>query len=323
MREYYAAKTIGEALDRTTMLLWPPRRGVWLRIAIIALFLGGGMINPIRTDSLNWSGAPTGIPGPSAISGYMSLILTILAGLLIAGLIYIVISSIFQFIFVDCLSSGKILLTRTLRLRWRKGMHLVGFYIILLIIILFCTFVATLTIMVPVLLSKDPGIIRILLLLIETLVVLLIILIPIWVLAILTADFVVPVMIEDDSGILTGWRQVITIFQGRWIEAGIYIALKLVLITITGIILGMVIFLISIPLGITNAVLNTGSGWSPDITPIGILCVGLGTAAMLLISLLLLVPVITFFRYYSLAVLRDLDSRYTLLPEYQLNRNPL
>ncbi|PKL59142.1 MAG: hypothetical protein CVV33_09355 [Methanomicrobiales archaeon HGW-Methanomicrobiales-4] len=228
MREYFATKTIEEAFNRTATLLWPPRTGIWLRLAIVALFLGGGMINPLRTDDMQVSGVQTSLPGTGIISGYMTVLLTVLGIFLIIGLIYIVFSAVFQFVFVDCLSSGEILLTRTFRLRWKKGLHLVFFYIILLALILVSAFMVTLTIIIPALLYENPDFIRILILLIETLVILLIILIPVWILAILTADFVVPVMIVDDCGIITGWRRVITLFQGRWTEAAIYTSLKII-----------------------------------------------------------------------------------------------
>ena len=296
------------------MLLWPPRKGVWLRVAIITLFLGGGMINPFRTDSMQVSDVQGSLPGPEVLSGYMPLIFSFFAALLIAGFLYICVSAVFQFVFVDCLSSGKILFTRTFRLRWGKGLHLIGFYLILLVIILISALLVILTVMMPVFVSETRDFLTILIRLMETLIILLIILMPVWIIAILTADFVVPVMIVDDTGIISGWKQVVTLFHGRWTDAGTYIALKIFLIFLAGVILGVITFLISIPLGIPDIALTIEQGSTP--TPSGILLIGLGTGAMMVKSLLLLVPVITFFRYYSLAVLRDLSPRYSLLPPY-------
>jgi hypothetical protein len=320
MREHFVTKNIKEALDRTAELLWPPRTGIWLRISIIALFLGGGMINPFRADNVQLSEVQNSLPGTEALSGHITLFFTVLAGFLVAGLIYVIFSAIFQFIFVDCLSSGEILLTRRFSLRWRKGLHLVGFYLILLTLILTSAFAVALTIIMPALLYENPDFVKVLILLTEVLLILLITLIPVWIIAILTADFVVPVMIVDDCGIITGWRRIITLFHGRWTEAGIYTALKIFLTFLAGIILGTIIFLISIPLGIIGDILTIGAGYTPMITPAGVIRIGLATVVMILISLLLMVPVITFFRYYSLAVLRDLDPFYSLLPDYQDTR---
>jgi len=306
--------SIDEAMNRTWNLLWPPRTGVWIRLAIIALFLGGVVINPIKTETTQ-TGVPVSLSCPATITGYTDLLMTLAAGLMIAGVIYVVISSLLQFIFVDCISTNIIILTRTIRLRWGKGIRLVGFYLILLLIILVSMIVLTLMILVPGMQAEDFNLARYMILIIETLLALLIVLIPVWVFAILTADFVVPVMIIDDCGIIAGWRRIIRLFSGRWMDAGIYTGLKILLIFISGIIIGIIIFLISIPLGLVGAIVSVGTGVTQAMAPEGILMIIAGTGAMILVSLFLLVPVITFFRYYSLAVLRDLDQRYNLLPD--------
>ncbi|MDD1728380.1 MAG: hypothetical protein LUQ50_04825, partial [Methanospirillum sp.] len=137
MPHHYATSAMSEAIDRTIFLLWPPKSGIWIRVAIIALFLGGGMVNPIRTDPVSGSGAPCfGIPGSIVLSDFSDLVYTITLGILIAGFIYVMISAVFQFIFVDCLSTNTILLTRTLHIRWKQGLRLVGFYLFLLALIL-------------------------------------------------------------------------------------------------------------------------------------------------------------------------------------------
>lgn len=306
------ATTIDEALTRTWSLLWPPYPGVWIRLAIIALFLGGAVLNPLKSDTTLTRTVE--ITSPAAVADYMDILITLAAGILVAGVIYVVISSVLQFIFVDCLSSGNIQLTRTLRLRWGKGMRLVGFYLVLLLVILSTVLFLMIQIVLPGMQGGHFDLIRFMILLIETLLVSLIVLIPIWIIAILTADFVVPVMIVDDSGIISGWKRIIKLFSGRWMDAGIYTGLKILLIFATGIIIGLIVFLISIPLGLINMAISFGSGFILDQGNIGVVMLGVGTGAMILISLFLLVPVITFFRYYSLAVLRDLDPDYNLLP---------
>jgi len=311
--EHDTASAIDEALNRTRTLLWPPKTGVWIRLAIIALFLGGVVVNPLRTDTAQ-SCVPVAMPGPEMIAAYTNLLMTLTAGLLVAGVIYVGISSLLQFIFVDCLSTNTILLTRTIRLRWGKGLRLVGFYLLLLLIIIISMICLTLTILVPGMQNEHFDLARFMILIIETLLALLVVLIPVWVIAILTADFVVPVMIVDDCGIFAGWKRMINLFSGRWMDAGIYTGLKILLIFISGMILGVIIFIISIPLGLLDTVASVGSGITPILNPTGIIVIGVGTVAMILLSLLLLVPVITFFRYYSLVVLRDLDPTYNLLP---------
>ena len=315
MSHHYATSAMSEAINRTILLLWPPKSGIWIRVAIIALFLGGGMVNPIRNNSFPGSGASCfGIPGSMVLSDFSNLVYALALGLLIAGFVYVVISAIFQFIFVDCLSTNTILLTRTFHVRWKQGLRLVGFYLFLLALILFSAVILVLLFIAPAIQSGALDFYGLMLLIIESLLLLLVILIPVWVLAILTADFVVPVMIVDECGIVSGWRRMITIFSGRWIEAVIYTAGKIILIFVSGAVLGIILFLLSIPLGIPAMIISAGTGVSQVMEPTGIVFLGLGTAVLFLLSLVLLVPVITFFRYYSLAFLRDLEPVYNLLP---------
>jgi hypothetical protein len=284
------------------------------------LFLGGGIINPIKIDDGNMTDFQFAkFLYPSALSGYLDIIITLMVGVCIAGLLYVIISAIFQFVFVDCLSSGKILLARPFKVRIGKGIHLFGFYLLLFLIIILCIIALTILLIIPACTNGIPDLIPLLVLLIETLILLFFLMTPVWILAILTADFVVPVMIVDNIGVIAGWRRVIQIYRGRWIEAGIYTGIKIFITVLTGLILGTMVFLISIPLGFVSAFsMSTGEtllvNHGPELIPLI-----LGTIAVFLISLFLLVPVITFFRYYSLAVLRDLSPEYNLLPANQVS----
>jgi len=44
--EMYAFSRLEGAFQRTKSLLWPPQWGIWLRLAVIALFVGGGASFP-------------------------------------------------------------------------------------------------------------------------------------------------------------------------------------------------------------------------------------------------------------------------------------
>lgn len=309
--------SLEEAYDRTIILLWPPRPGIWFRIAIIALFLGGGMINPFGSHDI----PETSIFSPGSIAPYDTILILVGTAILIGGFMYVVVSAIFQFIFVDCLSSDKIFLTRTIRIRWRKGVHLVGFYMLLLSAIIMAVIGVTLLLFIPLFMQGKPDLMHLLITLVEALVMLFFVLIPVWILAILAADFVVPVMIVDDAGVIGGWKRVFSLFQGNWREVGMYIGLKIILILISGIILGIILFLISILIGLTDIVLSMNTTIPPAFSSYDQVRIILGTGAMMLISLFLLVPVVTFFRYYSLVVLRDLGSVYNLLPDNEKTEN--
>jgi hypothetical protein len=278
------------------------------------------MANPFSTDNVRIPALnETGIPPSGSLAGYGDLLAIIGTIILAAGIIYVIISAVFQFVFVDCLSSSRILLTRTLRIRMGKGVHLVGFYLFLLAIIILAAIGVSFLMIFPHLSLPAPNPIHLLVAIVETLILLLIILIPVWIVAILTADFVVPVMIVDDTGIIQGWRRVLSLFQGNWGNATTYTGLKILLSVISGVILGIIIFLISIPLDLAGAILRVENGNAASPSLLALIPVILGAGTMILISLLLLVPVITFFRYYSLIVLRDLNLTYNLLSDFKKN----
>lgn len=316
MTTHLALTTIDEAIERTLQLLWPPKKGIWIRIALIVLFLGGGLISPPNMENFSFSSTGVLPMSPDHLGDQMDLMLTVVSGIVVAGLLYVMVSAIFQFVFVDCLSSGNVTLADPFRLRWRKGMHLLGFYLVLLLIMLICMVFLTFWFLGPVLNSGNPDILSLLIAVVQMLILLFIILIPVWIAAILTADFVVPVMITDDAGIILGWFRVIDLFSGRWIEAGIYTGLKILLIVVSGMIIGVVAFLISLPwsFGLFSGSIESDLSGSGSSALLGLLA---GTILIFLVSLFLLVPVLTFFRYYSLVVLRTLDSRYDLLSQRQ------
>lgn len=306
---------IEEAVDRTIALLWPPSPGVWVRIALIVFFLGGCVIHPVGTDDISLPGFhPDSLAFDQSLIQYSDLVFLVIFLIFAGGIAYVIISSIFQFVFVDCLSSDTILLTRTLKIRIAKGFRLMAFYLILLGIMCMVAFVLSFLFFVPLLTRGDANMIDLLVALITVLVLLMVLLIPVWILAILTADFVVPVMILDDTGIIAGWKRVYTLFQGNGRVIAIYTLLKIILIIASGVVLGIIAFLISIPLGLSGELTSADTGISQVLSSDGLILLLMGTGAMVLISLLLLVPVITFFRYYSLIVLSRLNPVYTLLP---------
>lgn len=306
---------IEEAFDRTVALLWPPSPAVWFRIALIVFFLGGCVIQPFGTDDFILPGFHTDevVFQEYLLQNSDPIFLSILL-IFAGGIAYVIISSIFQFVFVDCLSSDTIILTRTLTIRIGKGVRLMIFYLFLLGIVSLAAIVLSLLFFVPVLTGGDASMVDLLIALITVLVLVILLLIPVWVLAILTADFVVPVMILDDTGIIAGWRSTLTLFQGNERTIAMYTGLKIVLIIASGVVLGAMAIIISIPLGLLGDLASAEDGIVPLQSTDAIISLLMGTGAMVLTSLVLLVPVITFFRYYSLVVLGNLNPAYTLLP---------
>ncbi|MEA2034616.1 MAG: hypothetical protein U9N40_03880 [Euryarchaeota archaeon] len=47
--DYYAFSELDNAINRTKNLLWPVKKAIWLRLAVISLFAGAGTgLNPFQ-----------------------------------------------------------------------------------------------------------------------------------------------------------------------------------------------------------------------------------------------------------------------------------
>lgn len=315
--DYYAVSEISGVTDRTKNLLWPFRWGVWLRIALIALFIGGGggfNIPGGSYDDVSDTGlAPGSIPDLGMDT--LGLILLIVGVVLLLALIWMFIGSILQFVFVDCLTSGQILLTRTFKERSGKGVRLFLFNIGIGLI--FFLFVAALALifLLPLMGGAPPGDALVIGTVLTFALLILLLLIPFVLIAVFTTDFVVPVMIRDDCGVIAAWRQVIAIFSPEWKQAVVYVLAKFVL--------GIVAFILMV-IVLLLAVLITAIPFVIIGVVLAMVFKGMNVVFLLLLIpfvlivilevLLIEVPIVTFLRYYSLQVLGKLDATYALLP---------
>jgi hypothetical protein len=314
---YYASGEISGAIDRTKNLLWPFQWGVWLRIALIALFIGGGggfNLPGSSFDDVSDTGlAPGSFPDPGP--DMLGLILLLAGVVLLLALIWMFVGSILQFVFVDCLTSGQILLTRTFRERSGKGVRLFLFNIGIALIFIFIIAALALIFFLPMMGGAPPGDALMISKLLLFLFLMLLLLIPIVLIALITTDFVVPVMVRDDCGVIAAWRQVAGLLASEWKQAVVYVLAKVVL-GIAAFILMVIVLLIAvlitaIPfviLGFALVVVFKGINamFLLLLIPFGLL--------VILEALLIDVPIVTFFRYYSLQVLGRLDATYALLP---------
>ena len=133
----------------------------------------------------------------------------------------------------------------------------------------------------------------------------------------LTTDFVVPIMICEDCGVIRGWRRLIRMTSADSRQIAIYIVTRLVLGFIVGIVLAVLVILtlvvIAIPFVLIGTMLPGPFQAGNDISIISSLIPYLIIAIP--VALLIAVPFITFFRYYALLVLEGLEPEYRLLPE--------
>jgi hypothetical protein len=311
--DYHAFSAFDGAVSRTKSLLWPFNIGVWLRLAVIAFFVGGFG----GGGGSNYSFPDRGGQDIGSMPDFFGLapttLLLIVAALIVLALVFTYIASVFQFVFVDCLTSGRVSLSRTFRERMGPGFSFFLFDV--LMAFLFIAVMIGLVIFGAVT-GIFSGISNVVALLLILPVVILLALV-VGLVLMLTVDFVVPVMIADGCGIVEGWRRAYGILRADLKNAAVYVIAKVVLSIVAALIMAVLGLIVLGIVGVPLFVVALLAGLFADGFALGalVLLVLVGILIALPFLLLLQVPFVTFFRFYSLDVLRRFSPAHDLLAE--------
>ncbi|RQD84676.1 MAG: hypothetical protein D5R96_00715 [Methanocalculus sp. MSAO_Arc2] len=318
MAEYYAFAELDRAIQSTKDLLWPFQAGIWIRLAIISFFLGwgGGFPQPTWSSDGDFYGEVfSGLQAP-AFPDNVGLILAVILGIGILALAYILIGSILQFVFVDCIATKNVSLSQTFRPRMGKGFRLFLFQIG--ITILFLLLIAA--VFLPFILASGgltgfPNVFPRASLLLVMIPLFLIFAVIIALIQLITIDFVVPVMIKKDCGVIEGWRSIVAAISNDVMQTVIYVIVRFLAALGAGIVMIILTLLllaiIAIPFVLVGFFIYTFAVLSTIflIILLGIPYLIIAISAALMVS----VPFITFFRTYSLMVLGRLSPENALL----------
>jgi hypothetical protein len=303
--------------------LVPVDVGRWLRLALLALLIGGvgsGTVSfgPNGTADVDVPAdrvpsAPPG-PGPDAVQpglpGGDGVVLAVVAATLAAvvavGLALAVAGAVAEFVLVDGLVSSDVRLRRPFRDRLGPGVRLFAFRVGmgLLVAALVAAVVA-----VVVLAGATVG------------PIVAIALVPLGLLALaaavvvglvlaLTRAFVVPTMVATGEGVLDAWRTVWPSLRDDPIEVGTFLVVRFVAGVAAGIAVGIVALLAGIvvaaPFAILGGVVVAALAAADVGTALVVAAVApialVGVAAVVAAVALVRVPVVVFFRYYALFV---------------------
>lgn len=313
-----AVDNLGDAIDVTRNFLTPIRASMWLKLAIIVLFvssLGGGFP----------AGAPTGDPQVSdagvdeatdelditADELVLALVMLAVIGLafwLVLGFI----GAILEFVFIKSLVSSEVHVRQYARDNLGRGIHLFGFRVAVSLgagllvagppVLLYVSGVG-LDAVGPVTVVAFFGYALLVGLLYA-------------VVRRFTSEFVAPVMLLQERGILDAWRRYWQTLRDNPGEYGVYLVLIWILQFVGQIAAGFVIAIAAIVLAIPFVIamfvlfLLGPIGWA--------IAVFAGIFAFLLFLLLIglvWTPLETYFKYYALLVLGDTDPELDLIPE--------
>ena len=308
--DMYAFSRLDGAFQRTKSLLWPIRWDVWLRLALIALFVGGGVSFPNTSGYTFEEGdLPPGVV--ESLPDIAPLIVAFILIVLVIALIWWIIGTVMQFVFVDMLRTGDIHIRPFFGERLGKGVRLFLFQVGLTLILILAM-MALILMLVGIGGSGVGGAAFILVFIPFILVAALLF----GIIFLLTTDFVVPIMIHEDCGVIEGWRRLFGVMSGQFWQIVVYIVTRLILGLIAGIVQAVIVILalliIAIPFVLVGIVLLAA------IQANIVLLLALLIPYLIIavpVALLIAVPFVTFFRYYGLLVLEGLAPGCRLLPE--------
>jgi len=351
----HALDDIGDAIDATQSFLFPFETGNWLRLAVVVFFLGssGGGLNLFRglnsASNLDEGSVPTGPDSEFAVTGVLDgvaggllqvdpggelppgvpqeffagaglAVLGVIVAIVLFGFVAALLSNFMEFAFVQSLIDRETHVRRYLRKHFRNGLRLLAFRLALNVLaflgagLVFGAFFL-------LALGGDASNLTAGALLASSTLILGAVAIGAVVLGIITGFtnvFVIPMMVQDNHGIIAGWRRLLSSLSDHPKQYLGYLVLSIVLAIGVGIvrtILGIVVWLVvGIPFGIVAfVVLSIPGHGTAGVVLVAVL--GVVALLVLLVALnLIKVPLQSFLRYYAMLVLGDIDESMDPIP---------
>ncbi|MFC6826023.1 DUF7544 domain-containing protein [Halopelagius fulvigenes] len=340
-----AVDALSDARAATQSLLLPFDPRTWAKLALVVFFVGTGTNASLTTNGSGTSGANVGPtldfdPGTFSPGGAVptfdtaslfTLVVGLLAVLLALFLLHSFLASVFEFVFVDNVTSPRVRLRTPFRTHLGDGTRLFAFKLILgaAVLSLFAVPVAAIVFGG---IALGPGA------LLAVVPVLLVGVLAAFVVALvlgLTRDFVVPAMLVEDCGVLAGWRRVLPSMRAEWKEFALYVVIRIALNVLSGALLAVALALVGLVVAVPFVLLGAvvWAAFSPFAAALttGTVLVGalvaLYVVCLAAAGLFVTVPVAAYFRYYSLYFLARVDSDLALVarpdaPERPAERGP-
>jgi hypothetical protein len=310
---WYAFAALSDARDATEELLRPVDRGRWLRIALIALFVGVGGGVPAGSGNVSTpSGGGGAVPSDAVSSSapdvgpIAALVVGAVLVVVLLVLLWSLVGAIMEFVLVTGLRDRELSIRASFGANVGPGLRLFGFRLVV-------GLVTVLVVGVPLLGAFGLGVgvsPALLAFLVPLAVVFGVVALVGSVVLGLTTDFVVPAMLVEGLGVLDGWRRLWPTLRAEWTQIALYVVAKFVLGIAVGLAVSLVVLLAALLVGVPFAVVGVllyFAAAAAGSTTAGLVVAGLLVAlfvlAMIAVGLLVQVPALTFVRYYSLSVL--------------------
>jgi hypothetical protein len=249
-----------------------------------------------------------------------TVLLAVIAVILLLVLVHGLVSNFMEFVFIQSLIDREVHVRRYFSANVGNGLRLLGFR---LVVNLLSVLVALVVIGLFVLAlgggsTSDIGAGAALAALPVIIITIFLGAVVIGLITGLTNNFVVPLMLQGDHGVIQGWRRLGSSIRDHPKQYVVYIVVSVLLGIGVGIVTSLLGLLIFGVLAIPFVALGFGILSLPGHGTAGFVVVGILAAIYLLlvlvISLLIQVPLLSFLRYYAMLVLGDIDDAMDPIP---------
>ena len=324
----YAVEAVDEALDATREFLLPFDAGRWLRLLVVALFVGSGSV-------VDWLlllpgrpvpdvGGPAGGVDPLSAAGALAVVVAALT------LVALAVGPVLRFVLLDALRTDDLRLRDPFRRQLLRGLRLLGFTAgvgVLLLAALGMLVLALTTGGLSVAQRLPDSVAASVVAILAALLGLFVVLVAAgcaYAFLHFTTAFVAPTMLVADCGAFAAWSRFGAVLRERKGQFVAYLVSRVVLgvaaVLLSGAVLGACLLVAAVAGfaglslvatafgGVTAAVESTAG-----LAAIGAVGVGAALGYLCLVWLPVRVVALTFLTTYELSVLGGVDERLALL----------
>jgi hypothetical protein len=324
-----AIDVISPAFEHAKKQLFQPFNFVqWARIAFLAMATG-----EMSTGSGCNAHIPTSFPNPHTQQNFLdspadlfksidpaligTLVLVALIGGIVLVLVWLYVSSISRFMLYETVVRRYCEIGPAWD-RWHAlGMRFFGWQLALMFVslgIAALTLLPLLIALVPIIKNHGTPNAALFLAFLPFLLIFGGVSLMLLLIAVLTKDFVVPIMAVDGVGVIEGWRRLISIMRADAAQFAGYIGMKIVLAIGAGIMFGILVAIVVVILAIPGAIVGVaivlavkaaGLTWNVGTIMLTAIAAVLVFSALLYVVAFVCVPVAIFFPAYGLYFLAE------------------
>lgn len=317
----HAIDDVGDAIDATREFLFPFDLRQWLKLALVTFFLSSGLNAPsMQFDGSGTPAEPNGsVELPASLPADAATIIAVVAVVAVFfALVFGIIGAIMEFVFIESLRTEQLRIRQYWSDRWRQGLRLFGFRVLIGLPVLALALGWLAVSLAPFFAGVQQPDVSVGLFVLG-LPVLFLVGLVFAVIHSFTTLFVVPLMVQRDSGVLAGWQRLWPSIKREWKQYGAFAVIGFVLAIVVGFITsiaaGLAALVLLIPFAIVGGIVYVAFSFSTAGTALLALLAVLFALIMLVVWALVQVPVVSYLRYYALLVLGDIEAEFDIIPD--------